>query len=188
MKISHLVTLFIGIAVLAVLFFAVYLGGSALVLDVAGQQTTDASALGTGLLNNQLPYFDLPNLAGDHVRSADLTDTPLVIVFWSTWNTQAADEMHILDQYLTGQSLQNQLVKIVAIDSQEEKSIVSSFMKRGGYQVQTLLDTQGLTGEHYMVKSLPTFFFVDRTGIIREIYSGIMSQSTLMNKIENILQ
>lgn len=188
MKISHLVTLLISIAVLAVLFFAVYLGGSALVLDVAGQETADTPVSGVGLLNNRLPYFDLPNLAGDHIRSADFTDMPLVIVFWSTWNMQAADEIHILDQYLAGESLQYQLVEIVAINSQEEKSIVSSFMKRGGYQVQTLLDTQGLASEHYALKSVPTFYFVDRIGIIREIYSGMLSQPILMNKIEHILQ
>lgn len=175
-------------ALLAALFGVVYLGGSSLVLDVAGQNTASAPVSGVGLLNNRLPYFDLPNLAGDHVRSNDFTDTLLIIVFWSTWNMQAADEIHILDQYLADTSSQNRLVKVIAIDSQEEKSVVSSFMRRGGYQVQTLLDTQGISSGHYGIKSVPTFFFVDRAGIIREIYSGVLSQRTLMNKIEKILQ
>lgn len=188
MKTSHIVTLLIGIAVLAALFGVVYLGGSALVLDVAGQNAAEAPASGVGLLNNQLPYFDLPNLAGNRVRSSDFTDTPLIIVFWSTWNTQSADQIHILDQYLGDQSSRSWLIKIVAIDSQEEKSVVSSFMKRGGYQVQMLLDTQGITSGQYALKSVPTFFFVDRTGVIREIYSGMLNQSTLMSKIEVILQ
>lgn len=188
MKTSHIVTLLIGIAVLAALFGVVYLGGSALVLDVAGESAADASASGVGLLNNRLPYFDLPTLVGDRVRSSDFIDDPLIIVFWATWNMQAADQIYILDQYLADQESPSQFVKIVAIDSQEEKSIVSSFIKRGGYQVQTLLDTQGITSGQYALKSVPTFFFVDRTGVIREIYSGIMSQSTLMSKIEGILQ
>ena len=188
MKTSYIVTLFGGIAVIVTLFFVVYLGGGALVLDVTGENTTVAPISGVGLLNNRLPYFDLPTLAGDRVRSGDFTDTPLVIVFWSTWNTQAADQIHILDQYLADQTSRSQLVKIVAIDSQEERSIVSSFMKRGGYQVQTLLDTQGIISGQYALKSVPTFFFVDRTGVIREIYSGVLSQRTLMNKIEKILQ
>ena len=188
MKTSYIVTLFGGISVLGVLFFVVYLGGGALVLDVTGENATGAPISGVGLLNNRLPYFDLPNLAGDRVRSSDFTGTPLVIVFWSTWNTQAADQIHILDQYLTDQTTQSNLVKVIAIDSQEEKSIVSSFIKRGGYQVQTLLDTQGITSGQYSIKSVPTFFFVDRIGVIREIHSGVLNQSTLMNKIEAILQ
>ena len=188
MKTSYIVTLFGGIAVIVTLFFVVYLGGGALVLDVTGENTTVAPISGVGLLNNRLPYFDLPTLAGDRVRSGDFTDTPLVIVFWSTWNTQAADEIHILDQYLADTTSQNRLVKVVAIDSQEEKSVVSSFMRRGGYQVQTLLDAEGITSEHYSIKSVPTFFFVDRAGVIREVYSGVLSQRVLMNKIEKILQ
>lgn len=188
MKTSHIVTLLVGIVVLAALFGVVYLGGSSLVLDVAGQNATDVPVSGVGLLNNRLPYFDLPNLTEDRVRSSDFTDTPLVIVFWSTWNTQSADQIHILDQYLADQTSRRQLVKIVAIDSQEEKSVVSSFIKRGGYQVQTLLDTQGIASGQYALKSVPTFFFVDRTGVIREIYSGVVSQRVLMNKIEKIVQ
>jgi peroxiredoxin len=166
----------------------VYGGGSSLLLDIAGQPTPEALSPDIGLLNNQMPYFDLPNLAGDHVRSSDFIDTPLVIMFWSTWNTQAADEMHILDQYLADSFAQNHLVKVVAINSQEERSTVSSFMNRGGYQVQTLLDIQGLTSEKYNIKSIPTFYFVNRAGVIQEIYSGALSERSLMNKIEKILQ
>lgn len=188
MKKSRLVTLGIIVAAGIAIFLALYLGGSSLVLDVAGQNVSDTSASGTGLIGNRLPYFDLPNLAGDRVRGADFADTPLIIVFWATWNEQAADEMHILDQYLASQSSQSNLVKIIAINSQEEKSIVSSFMSRGGYRVQTLLDAQGSAGERYGLKSVPTFYFADRAGIVREIYSGMLSQSTLMNKLEKILQ
>lgn len=183
-----LIALGILIIVLGAIFSFIYLGGSSLVLGVAGQDASDAPLSGDGIIGNRLPYFDLPNLAGDRVRSSDFTDTSLVIVFWSTWNEQAADEMHILDQYLASQSEQNNLVKIIAIDSQEEKSIVSSFMSRGGYRVPTLLDAQGVAGERYGLKSLPTFYFADRAGVIREIYAGMLSQPALMSKIENILQ
>jgi len=176
------------IATLGAIFSFIYLGGSALVLNVAGEQNAGTHASGAGLLGNRLPYFDLPDLAGNRVRSSDFADTPLVIVFWSTWNTEAADEMHILDQYLGDKTSQNQLAKIIAIDSQEERSIVSSFMSRGGYRVQTLLDAQGVAGERYGIKSLPAFYFIDRAGVIREIYVGMLSQQALMNKLEKILQ
>lgn len=190
MKTSHLVILLGSIAALGALFTALYLGGSALVLGVAGEpeESSGIPASGAGLLGAELPYFDLPDLAGGRVRSTDFTDTPLVVVFWATWNAQSADEMHILDEYLESGSAQSRLVKIVAINSQEEKSIVASFMNRGGYEVSALLDTQGLASERYAVKSLPTFYFADRTGAIREIYVGMLSQRALMNKVEKILQ
>jgi peroxiredoxin len=186
MKPIHIAILIGVIVAVIALFFALYASGSALVPSLAGQGTTSAS--GAGLVGNRLPQFDLPNLAGDRVRSTDFTGTPLVIVFWSTWNTQSADEMHILDQYLTDTTSKSQLVKVVAIDSQEDKSLVSSFVSRGGYQVPTLLDTQGIASEAYALKSLPTFYFVDRTGIVRGVMTGGMSEAALMNKIETIVQ
>lgn len=188
MKLSYFIALLVSTALLVGLFFMLSVSGSSLVLDVAGQTGSDTPISGAGLLGNRLPYFDLPNLAGDHVKSTDFTDTPLIVVFWSTWNAEAADQMHILDQYLVDVTAQSRLVKVVAIDSQEERSVVASFMKRGGYEVQTLLDTQGRTSETYSIKSVPTFYFVDRTGIVREIHVGIMSQATLMNTVEKIVQ
>jgi peroxiredoxin len=189
MKHIHIITVCVIVVVLIGLFSVLYLGGLEFVPSFVGQPAdVSLPVSGTGLLGNRLPFFDLPDLAGNHVSSTDFTDMPLVIVFWSTWNVQAADEVHILDQYLSDQPSQSRLVKVIAIDSQEELSVVSSFMKRGGYIVETLLDTQGLTSEHYGIKSLPTLYFVDRTGVIREVYSGMVSESTLMNKIEKILQ
>jgi peroxiredoxin len=183
-----LIVLGILIITLGAIFSLIYFGGASLVLNVAGQNASDTSVSGAGLLGKRLPYFDLPELAGERVRSTDFADTPLVLVFWSTWNAQSADQMHILDQYLGEQSSQNRLVKIVAIDSQEERSVVSSFMNRGGYQVPTLLDAQGIASEQYGIKGLPAFFFVDRAGIVREALAGTMSRQALMNKIEKIVQ
>lgn len=175
-------------AFIGAIFSFVYLGGASLLLGVTGQNVSDMPSFGDGFIGNRLPYFDLPDLVGNRVRSTDFADTPLIIVFWATWNTEAADEMHILDQYLADRTAQSDLVKIIAVNSQEERSIVSSFMNRGGYRVPTLLDAQGVASERYGIKSVPTFYFADRAGVIREIYTGMLSQPALMNKLENILQ
>lgn len=184
---SRLLTLFVSVAVFGTLFGTLYFVGKAFVPNLAGQQEAAPAVPDAALLNGRLPYFDLPGFVGDRARSSDFTDTPLVIMFWSTWNTPAADEMHILDRYLAGGTVQSSLVKIIAINTQEERSVASSFLERGRYTVQTLLDAQGIVGERYEVKSLPTFYFVDRTGVIREIYVGALSQTMLINKIEKIL-
>ncbi|MFZ2500366.1 MAG: TlpA disulfide reductase family protein [Minisyncoccia bacterium] len=178
-----LIVLSIVIVVLGAIFSFLYFGGSSLVLSVVGQGDS-ALVPGAGLIGKRLPQFNLSNLAGKQVRSADLVGTPLVIMFWSTWNTQSADEIHILDQYL---SSQKSLVRVVAINSQEDSSVVSTFMHRGGYRVETLLDTRGLASENYAIKGMPAFYFIDRTGVIREVHSGVLSQDALMNMIEKIL-
>lgn len=180
----------LGIAIIAsgAIFSFIYFGESSLVAGMTGDATAGKTTPSDGLIGSRLPYFDLSDLAGDRVRSSDFADTPLVIVFWSTWNEQSADEMHIIDQYIAGGSTQSALVKIIAIDSQEERSVVSSFMSRGGYRVRTLLDARGIASERYGIKGLPAFYFADGAGVVREAYVGMLNQSTLTEKIEKLLK
>lgn len=164
-------------------FFALRYGGTQFVADIAGESIENEAALA----GERAPYFDLPDLEGNHVRLSDYTDMPLIIVFWATWNEQAADQLHIIDEYLA-EAGSARLVEIVAIDSQEEKSVISSFMRRGGYGIHTLLDARGGVTEEYKVKSMPTIFFVKRDGTIAESFAGVLSERMLVDKIENILK
>ena len=179
-----------GILILAALIFgAVSLGGSSLVPQLSGissEEGTTSSNSNADLVGRDALYFDLPDTAGNRVKLSDFVDTPLLIVFWATWSSEASDQMHILDQYLSEEG--NQLVQIVAIDTQEEKSVVSSFMRRGGYTVPVLTDVQGATAAEYDVKSLPMLYFIGRDGVIQDAYAGVMSQRMLVDKLEKISQ
>ena len=74
------------------------------------------------------------------------------------------------------------------MNSQEDKSVVKNLIDRGGYNVPVLLDSTGEAGEVYGVVTLPTSFFIDGKGIIREVYIGIMSQKMIGDKGEQILR
>lgn len=173
-----------------ILFAIVRFGGGSFLPSITGDIPPESSGM-TGdseLIGGRAPYFDLPDGSGDHVRLSDYTDTPLIILFWSTWNADASDQMKILDDYLGARAPEERLVQILAISSQEERSIVASFMRRGGYRVKTLVDAQGITSEEYRIKSLPTFYFVDRSGIVREAYAGLLNERMIGDKVEGILQ
>lgn len=182
--------IFVTILGIALLACALYFGGSLFVLGLADTSEERLLPLDTdtSLIGSQAPYFDLPDIAGDHTRISDLNNAPLVVVFWSTWNSTSADQVKILDDYISSRQNEVELVHIVAINSQEERSIVSSFIRRGGYLVPTLVDSQGSVSEQYKIKSLPTLYFIDRDGIVREVYSGLISQKMLVDKIEGIVR
>jgi hypothetical protein len=93
-----------------------------------------------------------------------------------------------MDDYISSKSIQGSLVKIIAVDSLEDESVVSSLMKRGDYNVPTTLDTTGDVSNSYNIKSLPTTYFIDKDGIVREIYTGILSESVIVDKVENLLK
>ena len=188
MNVSKLKTPLIVIVSIAGLFAAVYLSGKTFLPEGDKIQEERGGEQNTPDAGAQAPYFDLPSIAGDHVKLSQFTDTPVLLVFWTTWNTQAADQIKILDDYLASGQVGSDVVHILAIDSQEEKSITASFLRRGGYKVPVLLDVRGATGGAYGVKSVPTSYFIGRDGTIRDTYAGVLSISMLEKRLEQIIQ
>ena len=118
----------------------------------------------------------------------NFSGTPVVLVFWATWNSAAADQIDILDSFLASNVPERSLVKVIAVDSEEDQSVVNSFIRRGGYHVETLVDASGAVSQTYRIKSLPTIFFIDRNGVIREGFAGVLSMKMLVDKVDQLLQ
>lgn len=137
-------------------------------------------------LGKPAPYFELENLEGSKVNLSSFYGTPLVLTFWASWNSLSADQIKIFDDFLSSDS--GNLFKILTISSQEEKNTIGSFMKRGGYKVQVLLDANGEVGEKYQAHNLPATYFIDTESVVREVFLGVLSQKMLMDKAELLLK
>ena len=178
---------FFFILALTVVVFAVAYFGGALLLPTASSDSSGNEIVTGGLVGSRAPDFDLPDIEGTHVRMSDFTDTPLIITFWSTWNSDALNQLQILDSFAADEKGRG-LVAAIAIDSQEERSLARTYVRRGGYRLPTLVDSLGSVGDAYGVNSLPMTYFVDRSGIIREVVRGVVSKRQLVDKLEGILR
>ena len=191
MKKTILVIL-IAVALLVLIFFLVKIAGKGILPDLMGttsNTSTDVSYLkGEKLLNKKVPYFDLPSTSLNRVKLKDYTGKPFIIVFWATWNLESVNQIKILDEYITSTKKKEQLFSIIAISNQEEESVVKSFMRRGGYDVIVGIDKNGSTGVDFNIKALPTTIFVDSDGYIRDIYTGVLNNSMLVDKVEPLLK
>ena len=133
-------------------------------------------------LERSVPYFELLDLEGNKIKSSDFLGTPAVLTFWTTWNVAAADQVKIFDDYLRKDS--RNLFNVIAISSQEDRSVVANFISRGGYEIKVLLDESGAITETYQAWNLPTTYFLDERGILREVFIGILSEKQLVEKAE----
>ena len=175
----------------ALLFGLLYVGGSKL-LPIASDNSVSEKNSGISVsdkVGSKASFFDLPDVNDNRIKLSDFENTPLIVFFWSTWDSNSADQVKIFDDYLASVTSSGKpLVKVVGIDSQEDLSIGSSFVRRGGYNVPVAVDSSGATTENYGVKGLPTLFFIDRDGIIREVWNGVLSLGQIVNKAEIILK
>lgn len=179
--------LWLGVVIVA-LTLTLFYGGKLLTPFLGGAVPLEAPVPAEGahgLVGAEAPYFDLPDLSGNRVRSSDFANAPVVLVFWGARESDAADQVKILDDWLSAGDLP---VALVTINTQEEKSAVKSFIDRGAYAVPVLLDLEGETGRSYAVRTLPTAFFIDQGGIVRNVTVGIMSKTMLREDAEALLR
>lgn len=137
-------------------------------------------------VNKESPNFELNDIEGNKVKRSDFLGTPLVLIFWTTWNNSSVDQLKILDDYSS--KTDSKPFKLVAINTQENFSQVSGFISRGGYTLDVLFDESGEVGEAYKVKTLPTFYFIDKEGVMKTLHIGSLSQEEMVSKAEPALK
>ena len=137
-------------------------------------------------IGQEAPHWELSDLEDNTTTLSDFLGKPLIVTFWTTWNPMSADQIKIFDEYLS----QNDkgIFKIISINNQEDKSIVLNFIQRGGYEVPVLLDETGKVGELYKVRTLPITYFLDKNGIIKDVFAGALSEEMLTEKVQKIIR
>ncbi len=77
-------------------------------------------------------------------------------------------------------------VVILAVNVGENKSTAANFMMENGLNFSVLLDTDKSTAQNYLVRGIPTSYFLDKNGIIKEKVVGAVSYERMLelNRIE----
>ena len=129
------------------------------------------------------PDFTLTTVTGSTVVLSELRGTPVVLNFWATWCPPCRaelPEMQAASQRLAGQ------VAIVGVDQAEAPADVQAFAAKLGLTYALPLDTDAGVSRLYAVRSLPTTFFIDRAGTIRQIQIGAVTEATLAQLLKTI--
>jgi len=73
--------------------------------------------------------------------------------------------------------------------AQDNLAAVETFVHEFNLTFPILLDTDGEVGITYLMRALPTTFFIDRDGVIqRVIVGGPMSEVTLQSTVEQLME
>ncbi len=184
-------TLIWTLATAILLFGGLYFIGRYILPDIIGEVSLEDEARiavpGESLLNRRAPAFNLPNALDGRGKLSDYYGAPLVLFFWATWNETSSDQLRIFDDYLKNNPEQASLIRLVAINSQEDASVAESFVKRGKYSMDALADAYGEVSSAYGVKGLPSTFFISREGEVVDVHSGPLSEATFVDKVDKFL-
>jgi cytochrome c biogenesis protein CcmG, thiol:disulfide interchange protein DsbE len=168
-----------------VLILIVLLAGTAWILvnrlppgSIAAGALPPAPAVG-----HPAPDFTVTDTQGKTFKLSELRGTPVVLNFWATWCPPCRAELPELQagsQRLAGQ------VAIVGLNQGEAPEVVRAFAQQMGLSFQVPLDEHMDVSATYGVRSLPTTFFIDRSGVIRDMQIGPLTEATLAQHLSEI--
>ena len=151
-----------------ILFFPV-LGILMAVLTVTGLPNlfsrTEQSA-GNGItIGEPAPGFTGHTLDGRQISLSDLKGSIVAVSFWASWCEPCKTEMPVL-QSATHQYSKAHLL-VLAVNSGEEKSVISSFVSEMKLTMPVLLDPDQTISKRYHVVVLPVTVWIDPQGVVR---------------------
>lgn len=119
---------------------------------------------------NLAPDFLLETLDGGDIRLSDLRGQGVIVNLWATWCGPCRREM---PQFVAAYDrYQDEGLEIIALNVQESGSIIRPFVEDFGIDFPVALDRRGAVSDEYRIIGLPTTFFIDRRGVIRDVFQG----------------
>jgi peroxiredoxin len=133
------------------------------------------------------PAFTLQTLDGRTMDLASLAGSPVVISYWATWCVPCKKELPILQKLAQEYSQRGLVVLTVNATDQDDMAKVQAAVGEMGMTFPVLLDQGKAFASTYNAAFFPSTFFIDASGVIRDIKLGDTNEADLRAKIENLL-
>jgi peroxiredoxin len=112
--------------------------------------------------------FTLKTVGGAPVSLTDFRQGgKAVIFFWATWCPHCRRELTELNRNKA--ALEQKGIKIVLVDVGEEEEAVRRYAQSNNIGMTIFLDESNSVSEEYGLVGVPTFYLVDKEGIVRDV-------------------
>lgn len=147
--------------------------GAEVVSGATISKAVDVLVFGIG---KPAPDFALKTLKGDRsVSLKSLRGKPVVIDFWATWCGPCERQQPILQKLY--QEYSDRVAFLMV--SNEEAETVAPVVAERKLTIPQLLDPGAKVAAKFQAESLPTTFFIDSRGILRQVHVGVPSEGDL---------
>jgi len=154
-------------------------------MDRQGPTTANNDQLGGLKIGVKAPDFELKSLEGESVKLSDYEGKKVILNFWATWCPPCREEMPDMEKFSQGMG-DDVVILAVNIDPEND---VQAFANEYGISFTILLDSQSSknpVNDLYQVLSIPTTYFIDSKGVIRDVYRTAMSESYIKGTINKM--
>src|SRR5712692_10153257 len=123
------------------------------------------------------PDFTLNTAGGGPVTLSAYRGKVVIVNLWASWCGPCRAEMPAIQQVYVANRDRGLAVLAVNSTFQDSVSDVQAFAQNLGLTFPILLDLDGAVSRRYLLRALPSTFFIDRKGMIRTVvFGGPMSE------------
>ncbi len=124
------------------------------------------------LVGEKAPDFTLEMVSG---KKASLTKfrkgNAAIIFFWATWCPHCRTQLREL--WAESSAIEKKGIKIVLVDIEEGAPQVRSYLEKYGIEFDVFLDQASSVAGKYSIIGVPTFFFIDKSGVVQAVEHAI---------------
>lgn len=131
------------------------------------------------------PDFTLATPAGETVTLSQFRGRPVVLNFWATWCPPCRNEMPALQS--VWEQYRDQGLVVLGVNLDESAATIQAFTARVGVDFPTVIDRDLRVTERYQIIPLPTTFFIDADGVIRDRKEGEISLAEAELRVQRLL-
>jgi cytochrome c biogenesis protein CcmG/thiol:disulfide interchange protein DsbE len=131
------------------------------------------------------PDFHVASLDGDLLRLSDFRGRPVWITFWASWCPPCRAESS--DIQAAHERYRDAGLVILAIDVGEDPGTIRDYLERAGITFTVALDTSTDVAALYRVAGVPSHYFIDRDGVLRDSKIGAIGEKAIDRKLQALL-
>ena len=144
-------------------------------VEVAGVQQPPS-------VGDSAPGFTATDIDGTPVSLEELRGKPVWLVFMATWCTGCRTEIPDVQGVMASRG---DAVRIVVVYVGESQNAVSDYSKRVGNDFPEVADQDQQISAAYGIMGVPSHYFIDAGGVVRQRHVGVLSPDGMTQAIQN---
>ncbi|MBI5347954.1 MAG: TlpA family protein disulfide reductase [Chloroflexi bacterium] len=169
-------------------FLLLMLGASWVGFSRVPTPMLDADRIPAPRENFPAPDFTLTTFDGESKTLSSQRGRVVIVNLWASWCGPCRAEMPALKKVY--EANRHRGLEVFAVNStfQDDERDARLFARDLNLSFTLLLDPDGAVSRRYLLRALPSTFFIDKRGVIRTvIVGGPMSEATLQTQVESLL-
>jgi cytochrome c biogenesis protein CcmG/thiol:disulfide interchange protein DsbE len=176
-----LVIVGLGLVGAALLMEQPWANGGFTNIDVSGGGTGPAPKVGA-----VAPDFQATTTDGEPVSLSDFKGQPVWLTFGASWCPDCRAEAPDIQATYEKFAPQGLVVLGVAVD--EDDAAATAYAERVGFTFPQVADPQTRIAAQYRLMGTPTHYFIDASGVIREVRLGGLPPAEMEQLVSTILR